>query len=324
MFTPRNLIVAGIAGCALVLATAGTNIFDPLGPQPALAKDGNGGGNSNGNGGGNGGGNGNGGGTGGGNGNGNGNGGGPSSQSSSSPGKSASAQGQNKASDSSSVTVAKASALAVDKAAKAPGLDAKVAGLHAVNANLQAFIHASPNSRVGRIAAYAMATVAVEDATVARDVAQGAFDAALLTLSEATDAHNAAVAVLTDVYGYADTSSDALQASKDALLLADTSAYTPVELAAYNAEVAAIDQALAEAAALAAAQMAYDDANQTLMNAEQNLADAGNAATDAFNAAGNANRIPVNDAVKTYVDTKLEQGGILDYYRAQDPSVVVE
>ena len=303
MPTARRLVIAGIAAFSLVSVSAVSPDHGLIGSQPALAKGGNsdGGGNGGGNGNGNA------------NSNGNGNGGNgvAASQSNVTPGKSASAPGQNKSSGSPAVVV-KASANA--NAAKTVGLDAKVAGLHAVDANLNAFIHASPNSRVGKLAAYAMAVVVVEGAVEARDAAQEAFDAASTALSGATDAYDAAIAVLTDVYGYTDTSSDALTAQKDALLLTDTGLFTPDEIDALNTEIAAIDEALAQGAAVEVAQSTYDEANLALIDAEAALAEAEGAATDALDAAANK---PVDDEVKMYVDTRLEEGGILDYYRAQ-------
>ncbi len=187
-----------------------------------------------------------------------------------------------------------------------------IASLHAANANLQAFIHASPNSKVGQIAAYAMAAVDAEAAAMAADTAQMTFDMAAADLADATSALVDSLGVLTDTYGYMDTSTMTLETS-----LADLMALDPTTLTAdQEAEMMALEQALADAAAMDTAQIAYDDANAALMTAEQELADAEAAATDALNAAANDNRTPVSDDVKAYVDTTLEDGGVLDYYRA--------
>ncbi len=297
MFRLRTFIVVGFAGCALALASVGPTSIH-LGTQPALAKNGHGGGNGNSASASN-----------------KSSGGGPG-KSASVSGKSASARGH-----SAKPTSAPTAAEAVDKPR---GLDAKVAGLHAVNANLSAFIHASPNSRVGRIAAYAMDLVKVEDATAAQVAAQMTLDDAATALSEAQSTWWDSVQVLSEQFGYADISSDALEASMTALLATDTTGFSEDELAAHEAERAAIEQALASAAVVDAAQTAYDTANDTLKETDQALADAEETANDALNAAANANRTPVDDEVKTYVDAALEEGGILDYFRAQEEDLVVE
>jgi hypothetical protein len=75
------------------------------------------------------------------------------------------------------VLVAKGEATEKDKT-----LNAKPGALHAVHANLQAFIHASPNSRVGRTAAYAQALVGLEDATADTVAAKAALELAATAL----------------------------------------------------------------------------------------------------------------------------------------------
>jgi len=303
MNTSRNLIIAGLAGCALLLVIPASATFDLLGLQPAFAKNGGG----------------------------NGNGGGHSANAHSSsqgagPGNSASAPGHNKSSATPRLANTNAPTPAPTKGPRAKGLDARIARLHAVNANLQAFLHANLQSTVGKLKVYAMAVVDTEEAAAARDIAEGTFNTASMALGDAKDAYDASVMVLTDTYGFGDTSTDALQAQKGAILTTDTSGFEPEELQTYNDEIAAIDQALADAAALNEAQTAYDAADRAFMEADKALADAEMATSDALNAAANRNRVPVDEDVKTYVDTELEAGGVLDYFRAmgEDGGVIVE
>lgn len=200
------------------------------------------------------------------------------------------------------------------------GLDARVAGLHAVNANINAFIHANENSRVGEIAVYAMAVVGGEVAEAAVVAAQDALDDAALALIDANDLHAANVGILTDQYGYADTSPEALEQAKADLLLIDPAQLpSDAEREAYFAELAAVDAALASGAAAADAQIAVNDANEDLLAAQQAAAEAEALAVAALEEAANANRLPVDDDVRLYVDTQLEEGGVLDYYRGQLP-----
>jgi hypothetical protein len=208
--------------------------------------------------------------------------------------------------------------------AKTPGLDAQIAGLHAANANLQAFIHAAPNSKVGEIAAYAKAEVAVEIAAAVRDAAQATLDAATATLATAGTTYADAIAVLTTTYLYADTSDAALQARLIDLAATDTSMFTPDQIDALNAEIAAVNTALADSTALADAQLAYDTAAGALATAETDLAAAQTAMDGALNAAANPNRTPVDPAVKAWVDAQLEAGGILDYFRTEAETVTVQ
>ena len=327
MRTARTLIIASLGSAALVAANALPAPFDLLGQQPAFAKNGGGGG-GNGNSGGNGNGGSNGNGNGGSNGNGGGNGGGYGSSASASAssgdghGNSANAPGHNKPGAPTTAAASANGPVAAGKAAHAPGLDREIARLHMVNADLQGFLHASPNSPLGKLLIYGGTLVGAEGAAAARDDARAAFDDAATALNDATDAYNASTMVLTDTYGYADTSNEALQAQKDALLALDTSGFDADQLEAYNAELAAIDQALADGAALDEAQMAYDDADQALMDAEQALADAEAAASDALMAA--AKGAPVSDEVKAYVDAGLEDAGVLDHFRNQVPDVEVQ
>jgi hypothetical protein len=327
----RRLLLATAAGCAIAATGAIPADLSGLGPTAAFAKNDNGNGNGNDEERGNGNdrdedhGNGNGRNDDGGDDRGNGNG----------KGNSDDARGNGNADETrgngngngngnGGVTVANAETLdATQPAGAGPqSLDARAAGLHAVNANLQAFIHASPNSRVGEIAAYAMAVVGEENAEAAVTAAQTEFDNASLALNDASAAFAEDAAVLTDQYGYTDTSAVALQDAKDALLLTDTSQMTPEEVAALNAEIAAIDEALASAADVETAQIAYNDAETALTEATDAAAEAEALAIAALDEAANANRVPVDADVKLFVDTQLEAGGILDYYRAQAPAPV--
>jgi hypothetical protein len=219
----------------------------------------------------------------------------------------AAAPGQNKAAGVANAAPANA---------KVPGLDAKVASLHAVNANLQAYIHASPNSKVGMIAAYAASLVDVENAAAVRDAAQAVFDMADANLAAANQLYAEAMDALVVTYGYEDTSLEGLQARRDALAATDTSMMTADEIAALNAELMAVDEALAAIEEVAMAEAAYAEADMALAEAELALTEAEAGATTALDAAANDNRTPVDPEVKAYVDAKLEEGGILDYYRA--------
>jgi hypothetical protein len=283
----RSLLIASVAGAAFVVV----NIAPPVlgvGSRPALAKDDKDKGGDNGNRGGNAGGRES-----------------ASAEGATSPkGKSASAPGHNRPSEASSAV-----------AAKTPGLDAMLGGLHAANANLQAFIHASPNSRVGRIGAYAEGTVAVETAVALRDGAQAALDAATAAATAAGAAYDASIAALTGTYGYSDTSGAALLVRQAELAAVDTTTMTAEQLAAHNAEVAAVEAALAASADLAAAQLGQQEAAATLANAEQMVADAELAAAQALDAAANPNRAPVDPLAKAWVDTQLQAGGVFDYFR---------
>src|SRR5206468_2022067 len=169
MVSHRRLLAA-FASVAFVTVYAGPGALD-LGAKPAFAKndDGNGGGN--------------------GNGRGSNRGSSPTvtqtvttngSGKSAGSGKPAGAPGQaaktkDVAPTLATVVVPPKPNLAPATSGKPKGLDAQIASLHAVNANLQAFIHASPNSQVGQIAAYAKAEVTVQVATAAQVAAQAAF-----------------------------------------------------------------------------------------------------------------------------------------------------
>ena len=272
-----------MASTAFLLVNLAAPAFDLVGPSPAFAKNDNGGGNGGGNSGGNGGGSSHGGGGGSGGSSNSGHGGGSSGNSNSShgsnsanttspsatgPGKSASAPGQQK---SVSPTVA--------SAANPQGLslDAMVAGLHAAHANLEAFIHANPNSKVGELAVYAKAVVAVEAAGAAvQDATNKVTDAttqvadattqvadATTALNNATDTYNQDVQGLIDNYdlvnnfGLADTSAASLQALLDSGQVADLD------------EFAAIEQTITDAGLVDQAQTTLNNDNQALIDANQ-------------------------------------------------------
>lgn len=295
-------LAAAIAGSALVLALSLPVVPSFLGASPAFAKNGNGGGSSNG----------------GGNGNGNSGGHSPaaSNLASTGPGQSSTAGGHFKLKkiDVASTSDADGIALAATGKNKVKGLDAQIGALHAVHANLQAFIHANPNSRVGRIAAYAISAVAVEGLT--QDLADK----------------------LAELAGSETALADAATAFGESTELADFAALVPGDASLSFAELqdrfatlsTAVDPlTLDEAAELAALTTLLDSQSAAdLATATQTAADlaieaeaaqvlldeAEQAATDALAAAANK---PVTDDVKIYVDTALEDGGILDYYRAQ-------
>jgi len=184
-------------------------------------------------------------------------------------GQSANAPGHNKASADTNV------------ASLAPNAD--LGALHAVNANLQAYIHANPKSRVGKMAVYAKALIVVENDTTAVNNATTAFDDTLALFEAAYTA------------GYADYDIATLQARYD-------------ELAALGA--AATAEQMNEMTALQAVLQSYDvlQAAQQTLATDQGLADA--ALDDAANK-------PVTSDVKDYVQAALETGGILEYYRSQ-------
>jgi len=158
---------------------------------------------------------------------------------------------------------------------KGGGINAQIAALHGANANLQAFIHASPKSEVGKIATYAKAecTVQADQQIVATDTAT--FEALPAFTSFLT------------TYGLPSTTT-----FQDLEALADT---LPA-----GAELTALQALLNTAQA------------QALMTAINNLAIAEGTATVALTDA--ANKTPVDNAVKLYVDAKLNEGGIMAYY----------
>jgi hypothetical protein len=324
MFSHRHFIW-GFVGVAFSVVSIAPSTFI-LGSNAAFAKNdgdhGNGGGNDHDNGGGNGNasndhGNGNGNDKASGHGGGNGNGGSVQTESATvSHGKSDSAPGQSKpATGPGSRVVNFFKGLTTEPApapVKTKSLDSQIASLHAANANLQAFIHASPNSKVGQIAAYAKAEVAVETAQAALAAAQTAAATASATLTAAQTARATDVAVLTaPPYSLTDTTDAGLQTQ-----LATLTAVT-MPTAQQTAEIAAINQALADSAAVAAAQVAVDTAATAIATATTDLATAQTTATTALDAAANDNRTPVDPAVQAWVDAQLAANGVLDYFRQQ-------
>jgi hypothetical protein len=269
----------------LMLATSALFVLSAVGPSagvlgslPAQAQ-GNGGGNGNGGGGGNG----------------NGNGGGGNGEShasangnSGTAGNSASAPGHNKVGGSAFASASESHPSNAGKGnnaagkTKVAGLDAQLGALHAVNANLQAFIHANPTSRVGKLATYAAATVAVEEAQADLTDAVAAFDASLMTFKA--------------TYIYTSYDLQTLQGRFDELsALASPTSDETLELQALQT--------------ILTSQEATD-----LIAAQGTLSDAEDTATAALDDAANK---PVTDEVKAYVDAALQTNGVLDYYRSQ-------
>ncbi len=187
--------------------------------------------------------------------------------------------------------------------------DAKLGALHAVDANLQAFVHAAPNSQVGRIAAYARALVALQGAAAAVTSADEALTAAEIAFTEATATRDTALGRL--LSAHPDLDPTTLQPTVNDLnnIVQDGGGDDKV-----MAEIAAINCVIAAEAGVAAAQNALVDATANLADAQAAAGAAGRAADDALTAA--ANKSPVDASVRTYVDEKLRQDGILDYYRS--------
>jgi hypothetical protein len=190
------------------------------------------------------------------------------------------------------------------------------ASLHAANANLQAFIHASPSSKVGQIAAYARATVAVETAAAVAANAHAALEEATAAHTAAQAAYDGSVAVLAGTYAYSDTSDTALQAKLATLASMDTSMFEAARLAAHRAEVAVVEATLAYSADLTAVELAMNRAADVLANAEADIASAEVAADEALGAAANHNRAPVSAEARAWVDARLQARGVLDYFRS--------
>lgn len=297
-------LAAAIAGSALVLALTLPVVPGFLGTAPAFAKDGNSGGHSNA----------------GGNGGGNSGGGGQSPAASSltagGPGQSGNAPGHLKLKKIDVASTSEGGVVpAVTGKNKTKGLDAQIGALHAVHANLQAFIHANPNSRVGRIAAYAKSTIAVEGLTqdLADKLAQLAASQIAVTDAETAFGGSTELADFAVVVpGDAVLSFTELQDRLATLSTADPLTLTPDE----TTELAALTTLLNSQPAMnlaAATQTAADLATEA--ETTQALLDAAEqTAADALAAAGNK---PITDAVKAYVDAALQDGGVLDYYRTQ-------
>ena len=231
------------------------------------------------------GGNGNGGGNSGGNGNGNGNGNGGSAKASGSHGNSG-----NK--------VAKAEkATKVNHGATA----SKLGALNAAHASATAFADASPNSRVGRIAAYGQASAAAVESGEALLAAQDQ----LASLNETVTNYNTALEDVTAAEGKLAEDAPALQAIVDDLSATDEAkAAAAAELQDLNDAVDAAQttaDSLQAAADAAAAQI--PDAEATVAHAEIDAEAAEAAAQEALNFA--ANKTPVSDETKAALDALL-------------------
>lgn len=156
-------------------------------------------------------------------------------------------------------------------------------GLNAYHASESAFASASPNSQVGRIAAY-------RDAALETIAAGEAAEAAATALSEATAAlteSQGALAALEEGY----TGRTTAQIDADIAALDPASADYQSRLDALNAERLAAETHEAERMALeeeiAANEAAVTDAETAVVDAETALADAAAAEGDALTTAAN-------------------------------------
>jgi hypothetical protein len=256
------------------------------------------------------------------------------SSKSSSKGKSASASGKSKSKSTDpasnvksqpetspvvAVSAKKAAKLEA-KAAKIPGLNAKLSALHAMNANINAYIHAGPNSRVGKIAAYARSLVGVEKAETAFTDATEALGIAQETLNNAEIDLNNALADLGGLnpfgdFTYGDFTSETLAGRQTVLQAALETAATQEETDAINAELAAISNLSTNQTAFDDASEAFNEATDNFANAESDLTTAEDDAATALIDA--ANKTPVDEETRSYVDSQLEERGILDYFRSE-------
>jgi hypothetical protein len=230
------------------------------------------------------GGNGNGGGNGGGNGNGN--------------GGSAKASGSHGNSGNKVAKVAKAEkATKVNHGATA----SKLGALNAAHASATAFANASPNSRVGRIAAYGQASAAAVESGEALLAAQDQ----LASLNETVTNYNTALEDVTAAEGKLAEDAPALQAIVDDLsATTEAKAAAAAELQGLNDAVDAAQttaDSLQAAADAAAAQI--PDAEATVAQAEIDAEAAEAAAQEALNSA--ANKTPVSDETKAALDALL-------------------
>jgi EF hand len=165
-----------------------------------------------------------------------------------------------------------------DKADKTNhGAEASSLGaLNAAHASETALAHASPTSRVGKIAAYKEAELAaqdaeqaVADAEAALADAEAAFDAADTNDDGVID--DAEKAALTaDAQAAADAAFDAADTNNDGVIDANDTSTAEQQQAAADAE-----------AALAEAQASADTLDTAVTDAEQDFADAQAAAEDA-------------------------------------------
>jgi hypothetical protein len=183
-----------------------------------------------------------------------------------------------------------ASAGANGKSKLDKSLNSKMGALHAANASASAFLHASKNSRVGRIREAILASAATE-------AAQTAYDAALATAVAAALAADPNIATLQGTIASLET--QLLDESLDDA----TKLSLQEQLATAQDDLAAAEDA-ANAAALA---------DQSVMDAQTTL-DAYDAAEDsAWEAA--ANKTPVDDDVKAatidLVGDKVDTSGVV-------------
>ena len=159
-------------------------------------------------------------------------------------------------------------------------LASKLGALNAAHASANAFAHASPNSRIGKIKEYFLSNEAAKEADTKLADAQAA---------AATAAKNNTLAqsAVTDAQA-------ALQTAQDALAAA-----TGNQQAVTDAQTA-LDTAIANAAKT---QIAADATAADVIAAQADAATADAAAQSALNAA--ANKRPVDDATKAALDALL-------------------
>jgi hypothetical protein len=221
-------------------------------------------------------------------------------------GESASAPGHNKSSSTpESVSAARFGATGTP--------DTKRGALNAVHANLEAFIHASPNSKVGQIAAYARASVALETAIAIPGGDQAAVEAANDALAAAQAAYDISVMYLTGAFaGFDDVSDEALEAESAEINSAIATSTDPGLLAILEARLAAVEAVLANSAELAALRLAVAQAEGEVVDAAA-IAQAELVAIEALNAAAGG---PVDPATKAWLDAQLQASGVLDYFRS--------
>jgi hypothetical protein len=271
----RRLATTCTLGLGLLVLPSMVGFHGPFSPDSAFA------GNGNGKGGGNGGGNGH----AGGGGNGGGNGG---------VNKSASASNSSAHSSSHSVTTSDTEVASVEDSHGK--LASKLGALNAAHASAQALAHASPNSRVGKIAAYRDANAAaLTAATTATETANTAVEARQAALA-ASPVYNQAVLD-------AQTAADNLKLAADALaadatnstLIAARDTAANAKLAADTAVTTAEADAIAADPTVAEAEAAADAAEMAAKTAEAD-------AVAALEAAANK---PVTPEVRNQVDTLL-------------------
>ena len=283
----KHTTVKLLRACTLSLALAGSAalVLSTVMPAPAFADNGKG------NGGGNGGGNGN----GNGNGNGGGNGNGAKSEKAGGSGATKTEKTSTKAAKSETSKKSKKASLAEDLGLSASDLGA----LNAAHASPKALANASPNSRVGKIAAYKAAVLEGRELEAELDAKQAELDG--LTPPDRpladiqTDADAADVAL---------ADANAAVAGLEAELAAAGGADPAIEAALDAARTVAADAAAAKAerdAELAAAED-YAALEQDVTDLEEDLADQPEVERSLLEAASNK---PVTDAVEAAVKRLL-------------------